>query len=146
MTLFRNILLTVLLLFVFAGGFVFAQVQLGDPCLDKVQCASLGTDAICLGADSNRGIQGSCFISAPQGPQSAGELLQTIELIGEWLFAIFLAISVIFLVWGAFEFVTGEGDPEKVSNAKKRLLYAIIGMTLAFLANGADNVLRSILT
>ena len=82
----------------------------------------------------------------PEGPQSPAEVLQIIVVISNWVFAIFLAISVIFLVWGAFEFVTSEGNPEKISSAKKRLLYAIIGIALALLANGVDDVLRSILT
>ena len=82
----------------------------------------------------------------PQGPQSPEDVLQIIVIISNWVFAIFLAISVIFLVWGAFEFVTGEGNPERVSSAKKRLLYAIIGISIALLANGVDDVLRSIIT
>lgn len=136
----------ILLLFVLAGGFAFA-VELGDSCVDDAICqVDLGSDAICLGADPERAITGSCFISAPEGPKSAGEVLQIIEVISEWIFAIFLAISVIFLIWGAFEFVIGQGDPQKLTGAKQRLLWAVIGIALALVANGADNVLRSILT
>ena len=82
----------------------------------------------------------------PEGCQTAEECLVIIVVVSNWVFAIFLAISVIFLLWGAFEFVTGEGNPEKISSAKRRLLYAVIGISIALLANGVDDVLRSILT
>ena len=97
-----------------------------------------GTGFTCVGTE--------CLADLPEGPQSAGEVLSIIVVVSNWVFAIFLAISVIFLVWGAFEFMTGGGDPEKVSMAKKRLLYAIIGIGIALLANGVDDMLRSILT
>ncbi|MCH7828696.1 hypothetical protein IH982_02385 [Patescibacteria group bacterium] len=126
---------TALLIFVLAGGSVFAQ-GLGEPCGPGGTCNSGLTCSI-----SNE-----CLAELPEGPQTAGAVLQIIQRVGEWVFAIFLAISIIFLVWGAFEFVTGEGNPEKVSSAKRRLLYAIIGIGLALLANGVDDVLRSILT
>jgi hypothetical protein len=144
MKIVRYILPVILLVSLLTGGFVFA-LELGDSCRTDSQCSSLGGSAICLGADSTRNIEGACFLSAPQGPESAGAFLQIIDNIGDWVFAIFLAISVIFLVWGAFEFVTSEGNPEKVSSAKKRLLYAVIGISLGLLANGVDDILRSIL-
>ena len=115
------------------GGFAFAVGQ-GELCTTPANCDSGLT---C--------ISGECLPELPAGPQTAGAVLTIIESIANWTFAIFLAISVIFLLWGAFEFVTGEGNPEKVSSAKKRLLYAVIGITLAFLANSVDDVLRSIL-
>tara|TARA_Y100000310_G_scaffold328264_1_gene396129 strand:- start:68 stop:511 length:444 start_codon:yes stop_codon:yes gene_type:complete len=135
----------ILLLFVLAGGFVSAD-QLGDPCTDNAVCqAGLGADGVCLGADPARGIEGSCFLSTPQGPQTAGEVLQIIENVGNWVFAFFLAISLIFLIWGAFEFVIGQGEPQKISDAKQRLLWAVIGIAIALLANAVPYVLRSIL-
>ncbi|MDP2735293.1 MAG: hypothetical protein Q8P12_03735 [bacterium] len=82
----------------------------------------------------------------PEGPQDAEAVLAIIVVVTNWVFAIFLSIAVIFLIWGAFEFVTGTGDPQKIDSAKKRLLYAVIGIGLALLANGVDDVLRSILT
>lgn len=165
MNLFRSIVPAILLLFVLAGGSVFAA-NLHDPCdaIEDRTTTNSGecndpTNAqddnyICIGGDNNPDTPGTgdtptmsgyCAPLLPEGPQTAGQVLQIIERIANWFFAIFLAISIIFLVWGAFEFVTGEGNPERVSGAKKRLLYAMIGIGLALLANGVDNVLRSIL-
>jgi hypothetical protein len=140
-----------LLLFLLAGGFVSAQgVQVFDPCDANATCISLGSEYKCIGGDSNintgpQGNSGYCGIPAPEGPQTAGSILQIIQRVGNWVFAFFLAISIIFLIWGAFEFVTGEGNPEKVSSAKRRLIYAVIGIGLALLANSVPAVLRSII-
>ena len=133
MKLIKYILPVILLFSIMTGGFAFAVGQ-GGSCTAPADCDSGLT---C--------ISGECLPELPEGPQTAGAVLGVIESIANWTFAIFLAISVVYLVWGAFEFVTGEGNPEKVSSAKKRLLYAVIGMALAFLANGVDDVLRSIL-
>ncbi|MBI2642611.1 MAG: hypothetical protein HYW97_02090 [Candidatus Wildermuthbacteria bacterium] len=89
---------------------------------------------------------GSWLPEIPQGPQTAGQVLTVIETIATWVFAIFLAVSVIFLVVGAFQFVTARGDPAQVNRAREILLYSMIGIGLAFLANAADNVLRWLLT
>ena len=125
----------VLLLFVLAGGSVFAQ-GLGQPC---------GPGGTCNPGFTCDNATNECFAELPEGPQSPGQVLIIIQDIGNWVFAFFLAISIIFLVWGAFEFVTGGGNPEQISSAKKRLLYAVIGIGLALLANAVPAVLRSII-
>lgn len=139
----------ILLSFVLAGGFAFA-IEFGDPCDADATCAPLGADYECIGGDSDPstgvgGNSGFCGIPAPEGPQTGGAVLQIIQNIANWVFAFFLAVALIFLIWGAFEFVLGQGDPQKISDAKRRLLWAVIGIGLALLANGADDVLRSIL-
>ena len=113
-------------------------VGIGGDCSNSGNCAGKG--AVCHKTGKY------CYFPLGDGPQGIGEILQIITTIGNWIFAIFMAISVIFILWGAFEFVTGGGDPEKVSSAKKRLLYAAIGIALALVANGVDDILRSILT
>ncbi len=40
-------------------------------------------------------------------------------------------IAVIFIVVGGFRFVTSEGDANKASQAKRNILYAVIGLVIA---------------
>ena len=110
---------------------------IGETCFSSDECGGAG--AVCHKTDKY------CYIPLGEGPQGIGEILKIITRIADWIFAIFIAISVIFILWGAFDFVTSEGNPEKISSAKKRLLYAAIGIALALLANGVDDILRSIL-
>ena len=76
-------------------------------------------------------------------PSNAQELLDRVNTIGNWVFAIFLAISIIYILMAAAQFVTG--GPEKVGEARQKLIFAIIGIAIALLATGFDDILRSIL-
>jgi len=85
------------------------------------------------------------FKNLPAGPQGGGAFLDTIDGITDWIFAVLMLVAVIYLVLGAYQLITGGGDPAKVSEARQKLLYAVIGIGLAFAANGIDNVLGNII-
>lgn len=44
------------------------------------------------------------------------------------------AVSVIFLVWGGFKYITSGGDSSNVASAKNTIIAAIVGLVLALLA------------
>ena len=88
---------------------------------------------------------GICIASLPEGPQAGTDILLIINRIANWVFAIFLGIAIIFIVIAAFEFITGTGEPEKMKSAKQKLIYAVIGIGLALVANGIDDVVRTII-
>jgi len=79
-------------------------------------------------------------------PSSGDALLGRIQTISNWVFAIFLAISLIYILLAAFQFVTGGGEPEKVSEARQKLIYAAIGIAIALIAAGFPQILRTIVT
>jgi len=86
-----------------------------------------------------------CQYKLPSGPQSGGEILRIIKAIGDWIFAAFMLLAVIFIILALFDFISGGGDPAKISSARQKLIYAAIGVGLALVAGGIDNVLRNIL-
>src|SRR3972149_9702258 len=43
-------------------------------------------------------------------------------------------VSVFMIVWAGYKFVMSEGDPEKISMARKTLIYAIVGLIFIFLS------------
>lgn len=49
------------------------------------------------------------------------------------------ALSVIMLVWGGLRYIVSGGDSKKVTDAKNTILYAIIGLIIAFLAYAIIN-------
>ena len=73
---------------------------------------------------------------------SGTQMLAILHNFINWLFTIFLIISVIFLIIAAFTFITAEGDPEKVTKAKKFVLYALIGVAVAVGAHGLVALVR----
>lgn len=44
------------------------------------------------------------------------------------------AIAVIMLIWGGLRYITSGGDSKKITDAKNTILYAIIGLIIAFLS------------
>ena len=85
------------------------------------------------------------YENLPPGPDTGGVFLDTVDAITDWVFAVLMLVAVIYLVLAAYQFITGGGDPQKVSEARQKLLYAVIGIGLALAANGVDNVLTNII-
>lgn len=56
------------------------------------------------------------------------------------------AVAVIMLVVGGFKYVTSNGDQNAITSAKNTILYAIIGIIVAFMAFAAVNFVVGSLT
>jgi len=81
----------------------------------------------------------------PPGPTTPEQLIGIIETIANWMFAILLAVALIFILMAAFQFLTSGGDPMRVEKARMNLLYAVIGIAVAFLARGFVALVRLVL-
>ena len=72
---------------------------------------------------------------------SKGDVTNLVEnTITNYLFFILLIISIIIIVYAGILFVFSAGDPGKTATARNLLLYAIIGIIVAFLARGLVNL------
>ena len=78
-------------------------------------------------------------------PSSPTKILTLSGTIGHRVLVIFLSVSVIFIVLATFQLVTGGGQQEQISAARQKLIYAAVGIGIALLAGGFDDILRSIL-
>jgi len=83
------------------------------------------------------------LIVAQVEPLPEVELLDTLGTIANLVFTILLAISIIFLVYAGVLFVTAGGSAEQVEKARHIILYAIIGLVVAFLAWGIREFLKT---
>jgi hypothetical protein len=54
-------------------------------------------------------------------------------------------LSVIMVLVGAFKLITSSGDPEKVSEGRKTILYAAVGLAIALVAGGIVTIIKSLL-
>ena len=86
-----------------------------------------------------------CVFKGGQGPQSGGDVLLIIKNISNWVFAFMMALSVIFILMAAFEFIANGGEPAKVNEARQRLIWAAVGIVIALLANSFPTVIQKIL-
>lgn len=61
------------------------------------------------------------------------------------IFVIAIVLVLAFLIWGAFDWITSGGDKEKVANARKKIMAALIGLVILALAFVIANVAGAIL-
>jgi hypothetical protein len=78
-------------------------------------------------------------ISSVQG------VLNTVCIVFSWLFYFLIALTVIFIILGAYKYLTAAGDPEKVKGAGSTLLYAAIAVGVALLARAIPLIVASFL-
>ena len=82
--------------------------------------------------------------SGVQGVQPEGvatDLMEVFEQVANILLFLIGAVAVIMLIIGGFRYVISGGDSSNVEAAKNTILYAIIGIVVAFLAFAAVDFL-----
>lgn len=86
---------------------------------------------------------------APHRPSPLwGEIdfMVALENITNSLFAILLVVAAIAIIVAGYYFVTAAGDTEKTKKARDFVLYALVGVLVAFIAKGlvylVDTILR----
>lgn len=103
----------------------------------------------CTAVNDTSNKPGSCVeLPASQlskGPQSGTALLDIVDVVTNWVFAIFTVLAIIFVLLAAFQFVTAGGQAEKVGEARQKLIWAAVGIIIALLSKGLVPVIRSII-
>jgi membrane-associated HD superfamily phosphohydrolase len=91
------------------------------------------------------------MVSAQQPPSDPNyrevediDAFEALENVVDWLFTLLLIVAVIFLIIAAFTFITASGDPDKISQARNFVLYALIGVAVAVAAQGLVSLVRNI--
>jgi uncharacterized protein YacL len=56
-----------------------------------------------------------------------------------------VALGIMFIVIGGIKYLTSGGDEKKVASAKNTILYAVIGMVIALLANVIVRIVLNLL-
>jgi hypothetical protein len=83
--------------------------------------------------------------SEPLPGTTAGSIDATITTIGNVLFGALLLIALIYILLAAISFITAQGDAAKLKVAQDRVLYALIGIAVAVLAQGMIALVRSLI-
>ena len=79
------------------------------------------------------------------GPTTVGGLADVLKGVIRWIYIIFFVIAVMFIIFAAFSYLTAGGDPEQVSKAKSRIIYAAVAIAVALLAVGFEVIIRNFL-
>jgi hypothetical protein len=72
-------------------------------------------------------------------------ILSLFRTLTDWAFTILIALSVVFVLYAAFLYLTAGGEQEKVKKANYIILYAAISIAIAVLAKAVPGIVASIL-
>lgn len=78
-------------------------------------------------------------------PLKAEGFESIINNIIDFIFKIAIVLAPLMIVVGGFMFLTSSGDLQKVSQAKKLMIWAAVGFIIVLLAKGFMSMLESIL-
>jgi len=79
-------------------------------------------------------------------PLAAGDIPTLVNKIADWLLGIGSIIAVIMVLWSALLFMTSGGSKERVTQARKTLTYAVVGLTVLLLAKGVTLLIKNFLS
>ena len=113
------------------------------PALAVTISLALGVDGVSAQSSIQDGINASQGTGVPTELFGDGSIFTTIVNI---LLFIIGAISVIMLIIGGIRYTVSGGDAAAVTGAKNTILYAIIGLVVAFLAFAVVNWVLGSLT
>lgn len=73
------------------------------------------------------------------------DIIRALNNVKNLIWAIILVIVVIMFVWAGITFVTAEGNPNRIEQARNRVLYGIIGIIIALIAGGLITLINQIM-
>jgi len=73
---------------------------------------------------------GTCDTGLPQVNATSSSLQSIMQIV----IGIAGSIAVVMIVMGGLQFITAQGDPSGVAKARKTLLFAVVGLVVAILA------------
>ncbi|MFH0791960.1 MAG: hypothetical protein V1905_01980 [bacterium] len=71
--------------------------------------------------------------------------MNTINTLVDYIFIFIVTVVMIFVMLGAFSILTAAGDPEKITTGRNYIIYAAVGMAIAFLARAVPALVKAIL-
>ena len=77
--------------------------------------------------------------------QSLQNLVDIMDKVSKWIFAIIFSLAIIFILVSAFQFLTAAGNPEKITSARQILIYALIAVGIAVVAWGLPILVKALI-
>lgn len=79
-------------------------------------------------------------ISSPE------QILRVLEKIVRWTYTIFFIVAIFFILVAAFNFLTAQGETEKVKSARNQILWASIAIAIALISVAAAQIIQSFIS
>jgi len=88
--------------------------------------------------------QGECNFSEEGSVCGMCCVLQTIYNVTDWFFVALVALTTVLVIYGAFMILTAGDSEEKVGKGRKWIMYAALGLLVAFLAKAVPQVVKMV--
>jgi hypothetical protein len=75
------------------------------------------------------------------GINNVSDIYTRVKTIIQWVYTLFLALAVLFIILAAISYLTAGGDPAKVKKANGKLIYAIVAIVVAILAFSLKSII-----
>jgi len=72
----------------------------------------------------------------PEGLPTTGANDASIETIVRIVLGIAGAVALLIITLSGFRYITSDGDPQKMNSAKNGIIYALVGLVIAIIAQG----------
>ena len=72
-------------------------------------------------------------------------IVDIMDKVGKWIFAIVFALAIIFILVAAFQFLTAAGSPERIASARQMLVFALVAVAVAVVAWGLPTLVKTLL-
>jgi hypothetical protein len=76
-------------------------------------------------------------------PITASSFAELVDMVVAWILNIAMVLAPLIIVYGGFTYITAAGDTSKIGQAKKIILYAVIGFILALLAKSLVDIFKT---
>ena len=131
--------------FVLVGIFMFSMVTPALVFGQVTPCDPSGSGGGGLPPCSELGY----ILNAPEAGKSGGitttSFVNTVINVINWFSWIVSAVAVVMGIYAGFLFMTARGEPATLSSARKRLIWAVVGIAVAILAFGIISITSTIL-
>lgn len=84
------------------------------------------------------------FAACPTGTDLPNKVTDLFNKASGWLLNIIIALSVIMILIGAFNYTVSGGDEKKTQSGKNYIIYASVGLALALLAKAIVSLIQSL--
>lgn len=78
-------------------------------------------------------------------PLAVTSFFDLLDRIVQLIFVAGLAVSPVFLIWGAFQFLTSAGDAKKVTSGTNIIKYTVIGLVVIIFARAIVSIIKNVI-
>ena len=81
-------------------------------------------------------VEAATFAKPPETISSGQDVITAVENVSGFLFKIFMALAVVFIIIAALFYLTAAGNQTQLDKAKNILIYSIVAIVIALIAGG----------